>query len=1788
MTKIIPHNQILISDASFQLIRTNPKLTGNLKVTVNENDEAWLDAIPANLELAKDDYARFPIDYSTPFAEMVYRFFKNGETPNEVIFGLKETVDLTKTSKDFKDQYDFSSYFSGIKYFPSPKYDERLSYFAPLYLKKEIPNYFIVFKIKDPLNAPIDFSKLNYEAGQSRTDFLIELFSKATLIKTFDLRPTTKIGKYIRDYLNSPNFPISPLTVSFEEDAFTTWNGIVIDSSTLGSKGELLYDQYKQSTPLKFFEENITKGYERNGVIFPNILNLEFIFNDESSENYELNRYIGFYVNAIELSELDIDLERMYAERKTWPNLPRLRQRYLESDETSLIQNNSTGVVLPYKNLDLNMAEFENIFSDSENLFFNYLSDREGKFYLPKLDQPYEINTTSIGKITLSNTQIDAAKFFGPTDQLFLQDKGTASNSSGYTYSVIKINANLSHLDEFKIYYPTGTRVDTNGKYDLITGVVNYAQVSSPGDFYAFNDFAGVIGFDVFYFNAVGLAKEIASAIASCINNFKNRTFTAYAYNEYVFIKCNSPGDFDAAHKISFFSPTLQYDSIELDGAADSTLTGAIFDFKGGSRFAGNRLVIDKEHYQKVEQEISNLLVRTTKDWSKISKISGYVDLVTEKNLTTPTLLAKAISEYENKMVITLVDEESPSIKYGDFIMRKKFRPEFGIFSLFPIKDLDFDFYSSTYLNYPQIDLYQNYYIPEEITLLQENQSYRVVTESTIKINDPDLTGQVVSSVDLSTVVPTVTACVIEFPNAALLTNFLAYSGAWLMVADTVNYFIGVNPLLISSTTAQVTIYSSSGSASYSAWTIYAGSLGANTGYDTFVPINNCSFSNFQGNSVVVYAAPTYSIALGAAYSRIEPIADENQELKDFPGFAILKDPTKVVPENTTDEYLFKTKYLNGLTQTEYDFYKENESSDFALRSKIIPYITKWGIKDGFDSRDNPYRLNTELVFGRNNFSPDHNDVSQNPGNFTHEWFYIESQFNYLNSLETVVQNNYYFDTPLDITKLISEEKYFLEYFTYIPAFGTEANGDPNEVAQAQFRYSNLFRNAAGQYETFFKGFKLLFKDVQDEGVIGEDGKPVAKVNSTRFDGYKFSCVLQPVKEGFFNIEQPPIRYRVIENTNAKHITIVIQIALATIDQISDYWFVPDAVYLPRYEKLTLGASDPTPTTGSSDRLFYSEPTPAISSTTYPFDTIYGDYRFAFDATSGISNLNHNLIYSIKNKKFNTLLDNFSNVKLSSQLNITIAGENGVSFPVDPISSIPDLTTGTIGKYTVPAISNYPSKLSDEVNLLGDLSIVAAKDRLFDQFFMIDQVPVITPENINPIQSAADSFLNFKMSAPYISLVQPSTSVPYTSYAGQLPISSSLTSYVRAHYSFFVIGGGKQYYERLFQKISFASFKNYVNRLDPFIEYESYTDGVAAAAPKFYLEIPDVSQVLNRSQVISQEITEVPTQFTFKKNVAYEYEQAPLFNELELNRYKGEYEPIAKDLLICRSGFNFKSNDIADLSLSNIRLNPDVAQFMNVLNFNHIKVSETKILDLESDESYLPVYPAIGEVAIGQADYFLLRSNWDWGFHHFYTNKTDSSPVAGSRRVEEDENFLSKILTVPANIELEQFALRQLASTEKLEEVDLTQVELVYKEGEFLVEGYININNVLTSYFITDGIEQKFNEYLVNSSEYIGNFDSIQEYVKEYIKLNLLKLYDLDTAQFFSKRNAALFSTTKLKNQNRIDFEFLNDAQRLDKGYSELKGVQINKTGRLIVRFSIQKELAAGLLVSPKLKIKFI
>jgi len=1739
------YTKLLTEESSFGLVRTNPKLTGNVKIAINEKGDLWLESIKANQELSKDSYSKFAIDPNISHPLNVFRFFKGGTTPNEIIFDLSENVDTTKTSKNFKDQFDFSHYFSGAKYLASKKYTERLSYFAPLYLKNAIPNFFVILKIENPANLPLDEIRQNYESGQSNGEYILDLFKNSTIIKTFDLRPETKAGKYLRDYISDSNFPTSPLSTAFGQDDFTTWNGIMVNEGSFGSRGELLYDFYRTSSPLKFFEENITNGYSRTGVIFPNILNLEFVFNDDSSEKYDFNRYIGFYVNTIELSKLDIDLKRGYDSRLTWENTPRLRKEYLETDEVSIYQENPDGVIVPYKNLEVKISEFTDLFSDLDSMYLTYVNDKDGKLYSPKIVDPYTpdyspakitdfvrsgnlvtatlashgyetddlitivssdsgysgeflvvkiddsqfsyVSSFSIsdpltstgtsskelnaGEFRFSNKKIDLGLFFGQSRILFLQDQGESTVTSGHSHIGIKINSTLSNYDEFRIYHPNGTRLDSNGKHDLITIANNYGLVPANGDYYGFNDYDGVVGYDVFYINGSGYLNEIATALASCINLIRNRTFTAYAYDDRVFIKANVPGEFDQQHKVSFSS--TDYSTIEIDFISGPAIAGNLFKFSGGSKEKGNRLILDAGHLSKINQSIDSILVKSSDSWSKVRKVSQYIDLITEENQLTQSLRTNAVNSYLEKIVVVLDENESPTISYKEFVMRPKFRPSFGFLSFFPIKDIDFDFYSSLYTNFPEIDLYNYYFIPEGVDLLEPGIEYEVINGE-IQVDD------------------------------GTLSTYSA--GSSFTVAITTQYSV------------------------------------------------------LSGNPLVTYSSDITTVG----NSLTIPINDENQELIDFSGFSLLKDPEKVIPQNDSEEYKRRLKYLNGITQTEYDYYKENESLDFALRSKMIPYITKWGIKNGKDSRDNPYRLNAELIFSRNNFSPDHADKTQNPENFTHEWFYIESKFNYVNDEGTIKLNSNYFENPLDEALLLSDSDYFINYFTYTPTFSG------NEVGDAQFRYSNVFKNRASQYEAFFKGFKLTFKDVTDPNVVGEDGKPVAKDSTTRFDGYRFSCILKPVKEDTLDQTQPPIKYKVIEHKDFKFILIVIEVALGDLTNIEDYWKNVQVA--------------PALTTVNNQN--YADPTYTSElGSVLPFDSIDGDYRITFDSNS-VSNLTHTLLYSLKNKKYNVILNNFSTIKMGSKLSLA----NGI--PND----------GTIKRLQNVNTPNYFGLLTDDVSKPNTSTFIAIKDIVTGFDLFIDELggtSGITPQNLSPIAGSTEQFLQYDPNLT-LGLTTTSSGPNYTVLYNFLPSGSN--ALINNYYVFRIVSGGEKYFEKLFEKISFSKFKQYVNSidltnnsLDPFIEYLSYSldsngNSVLSSTPNFYLEVLDQNSIEKVDQVISIPTDSIPVQFSQLESIGFDYELATLPKTYLLNRYKGEYEPIVRNSVSFKSNFTFSKNQIADLSLGNVRINGSVESLLTIPNFNHIKVANNMILDLESDDTYDSKYQRINEIAIGQADYFLLRGNWDWGFHLKYLNKNQYVPASGALRVEEDECFVSKLINLPEFIELENFQVVTVAENVELTSVDISQVEMVVKETPINVEGYINVSNALTRYFIEDGISAKFNEFLINSNEYIGNFNSIDDYVREYINLNLLKLYEIYENVFFFKENASLVSTVTQSqtNPNTIEFVFLNDQQRFIQGYDLLKALQINKRERLVLKFNFSKKPGKGLSISPKIKIKFI
>ena len=1757
----INYSKILEDRSSFQIARTNPKLTGNVKFTVDGNDNMWLNSIDANDELSKDLYKRVAIDPSMSLSGNMFKFFNNGSTPSDIVFDLKESFDNTKTSNDFKDQYDFSNYFSGAKYLTSKRYDERMSYFAPLYLKKDVPEFFVIFKIEDPVNKKI--SDLKSEYPFNRETYIKEMFKKSSIIKTFDLRETTKVGKYIRDYIESDSFPESSLSVTYQEDESTEWNGILYDSGVIGSRGELLNEFYSTSAPLKRFEEFITGGFQRNGVILPNILNMEFIFNDDTSEIYDFNRYFGVYVNAIELSKFDIDLDRSYSERAIWENTPAIRRQYKEWETASVSQANPNGVILAAKNTNLYLSDFKDIFTDKSNMFFNYVTDKSHNIYLPKLDQPYDIDydITGVdekfsGKIRLSNTNIKLNDFYGP-GEVFIQDEGLPSKISGFSHSYIKIGS-LSHLDEIKVYHLNGTRVDSNGRYDSIIGTSGYSLVPNPEDFYVYNDIDLITGFDTFYFNIDGSIQQVATALTGCLNGIRHSRFEAFAFNEYVFIKVNVPGDSDVDYKIEFSPFSTTYTGITVNGTTGDGLISTLINFKGGSRSNKNRLVISSDHNQKILDNIDDLLVKTKNGWSKIKKVSNYIDTVVEKNTATDLTRRTAISSFTDNIVLVLEQDSEPVVEYKNFLIKKKHRPSFGLLSFLPIKDFDFDFYSSEYLNFPVIDSYKHYYIPPNVDLLEEDTTYEVLGTGSI-----------------------------EYP-------------------------IGSG-----------TSYSSSD-------TIYVSAGGSK------------KYAVISGNAIVVYKHTGTVSFTDLHITRL----DGNEEYENFEGFFTIKDPDKITAVLGDDVFKLKTKYLNGIAGSEYEYFKENESLDFSLRSKILPYITKWVATDGTDSRNNPYRLNSELVFGFNNFSPDHNDTSQNPSNFTHEWFYIESKFNYLDDAETAKLNNSYFDTALNINDILTQEGEFTDYFTYTPEFAGK------EIAETQTRYAPINKNNQGIYQALFKGFKISFKDYIDPANVDSSGKPKSNPNSNRFEDYKFTAILKPVKEEIddrYTSSTPPIRYRLIEHKDFKFVILVIEISLGSIDKIDPDWkTLPGSVDNTNYlgsltsnkllktvdelvPSITVNTSDGIPgiypnvnlstisgtgsgaigtvtvssalsvsgitvtTAGSSyvvgdvlkiDKAVIGGTTDVEISlnvddfTTLNYQAINGDYRFKFDPDVNnidVSDLTHTSLYSIRHKKYNNTVNNYSNVKLSSIIDISSAGANAL--PV-------------ISNITVPDISNYPSSLSDEISSPGVSNFIIQTNKQFN----VDTI-VIHDTDLTTIDTDQSKLIGSTKNTIIYSVNSDLREINQAGgLVGTIPTVSS-SQYYRDNYISKVLSGGKSYYQSLFEKISFAGFRQYLNTLNPFIEYESYeysdTGGLVSSTGKWFAEISDTSTIIKNTAILAVEDSNKPSNVAFNQKVGYRYESVPLDNSYELNRYDGGFSPLFKNLFTFNSKFKFTSNtDIADLDLSNTMFNIDIDKFLTIKNFNHIKVANSKILSLEADDEFDPQYELIDEIAIGRSDYDMLSSNWDYGFHQLYSSKNIKNPASGALRVEEDDSFISKLINLRETFELDfkDFTIpgTDFQKVNDLNSVNIDEIEIVYVENDTDIKGIINIENAITRYLLKDGILAKFEQFLSVGSDLIGNYKTVEDYAKDYILINILKLYEIEEVEFYEKLDKTLVEQASNSNSNAIEFRFLNDKERFNEGYELNKNLGINKLKRLLLEFNLKKRLNSGLLISPKVKIKFI
>lgn len=293
---------------SYMLLRTNPKLTGNIKLVVDNNYNLYLDTFKVSSNLAGNKFRKVKISIEGNYPRDIRQAFK--DLPKGDIFKYPDNVtDPHKIYTDLNDQFE-TVYNYGAETNTDFLYPENFRILAPLWINNELPDLFVIFKIEDYYNTESYINKI-FNDTEKFQNFLKE----ADIVKVFDLRTNTTIGQYLNNYKNK-YFSNNSVFLQFiqynkspEENIYTTplgknsWYGISLDTGVITHKEESCYFGNKliNSEIQEDFDAYLINGYERNNMVSQNLINLEFLFNDPYAENYSMHRYFGLYLKKNEL-----------------------------------------------------------------------------------------------------------------------------------------------------------------------------------------------------------------------------------------------------------------------------------------------------------------------------------------------------------------------------------------------------------------------------------------------------------------------------------------------------------------------------------------------------------------------------------------------------------------------------------------------------------------------------------------------------------------------------------------------------------------------------------------------------------------------------------------------------------------------------------------------------------------------------------------------------------------------------------------------------------------------------------------------------------------------------------------------------------------------------------------------------------------------------------------------------------------------------------------------------------------------------------------------------------------------------------------------------------------------------------------------------------------------------------------------------------------------------------------------------------------------------------------------
>ena len=284
---------------SFGLVRTNPKLTTNTKLMYN-GKKMYMESYASSELLNRMGYKNFTVKPNSIFNKDIATFLTGSGSQ---AYNVYHNFSNTTISDSYDNQFE-TIYWCGAEHVGSSFYTEDIGFIAPLYIREKLPNYFLIFRLDTPSNYNLNVDEYG-NILDSTFDFKSDIINKAVLIKTFDLREGTVLGDYIHRYIEQDGFEFDKSMYVNFSNAEVTYYGINKVNGVLEKKVESFENNLlKNDNPISKDDKWFTEGFERNNLIFPYIMNIEYLFDDDNfNHKYDFARYIGVYCNNIEFGE---------------------------------------------------------------------------------------------------------------------------------------------------------------------------------------------------------------------------------------------------------------------------------------------------------------------------------------------------------------------------------------------------------------------------------------------------------------------------------------------------------------------------------------------------------------------------------------------------------------------------------------------------------------------------------------------------------------------------------------------------------------------------------------------------------------------------------------------------------------------------------------------------------------------------------------------------------------------------------------------------------------------------------------------------------------------------------------------------------------------------------------------------------------------------------------------------------------------------------------------------------------------------------------------------------------------------------------------------------------------------------------------------------------------------------------------------------------------------------------------------------------------------------------------